>query len=183
MHYKNIFKNNNQIIYTVTTRRWVLSIEWTRTYQSIGMQMKNWWWFQLAWMVDVVIQGVWVLYRIKDKDDESLPLLAFLRQVLNVIFLKYSMEGRLSSSHLGFRSIPSDVCYDDTKHYQVRSEHRRIQNTFKHRRGSVFAYTVNSLKSLTGYTKTLHLICLKGFCTPLLMAGVRCRKITLNAAT
>ena len=123
------------------------------------------------------------LYRIKDKDDESLPLLAFLRQIVNVILLKYSMEGRLSSSHLGFRSIPSDVCYDDTKQYQVRSEHRRIQNTFKHRRGSAFAYTVNSLKSLTGYTKTLHLICLKGFCTPLLIASVRCRKITLNAAT
>ena len=48
-------------------------------------------------MVDAVIQGVWVLYRIKDIDDESLPLLAFLRQVVNVILLKYSMEGRLSS--------------------------------------------------------------------------------------
>ena len=32
-------------------------------------------------MVDVVIQGVWVLYRIdKDKGDESLPLLAFQKQ-------------------------------------------------------------------------------------------------------
>ena len=78
-------------------------------------------------MVDVVIQGAWVLYRInKDKGDESLPLLAFRKHVVNVIFLKYSKKGRLSSSHLGIRNIPSDVCYDDRKHFKVQSEHRRI---------------------------------------------------------
>ena len=73
-------------------------------------------------MIDVVLQGVWVLYRInKDEGDESLPLLAFRRDVVNAIFLKYSKEGRLSSSHVGIRNIPSDVCYDDTKYYQVQS--------------------------------------------------------------
>ena len=46
-------------------------------------------------MVDVVLQGVWVLYRInKDESDESLPLLAFKRDVVNEIYLKYSKEGR-----------------------------------------------------------------------------------------
>ena len=91
-------------------------------------------------MVDAVIQGAWVLYhKYKGKGDESLPLLAFRRHVVNVIFLKYSKEGRLSSSHLEIRNIPSDVCYDDTNHYQVQSEHRRIQNPFKHLRESVFA--------------------------------------------
>ena len=91
-------------------------------------------------MVDVVIHVVWVLYCInKDKGDESLPLPPFLRHADNVIFLKYSKKGRLSSSHLGIRNIPSDVCYDGTKHYQVQSEHRRIQNHFKHLRGSVSA--------------------------------------------
>ena len=91
-------------------------------------------------MVDVVIQGAWVLYRIyKGKGDESLLFLAFRRHVVNVIFLKYSTEGRLSSSHLGIRNIPSDVCYDDIKHYNVQSEHRPIQNPFKHLRGSAFA--------------------------------------------
>ena len=74
-------------------------------------------------MVDVVLQGVRVLYLInKDEGDESLPLLVFRRDVVNVIFLKYSKEGRLSSSHVGIRNVPSDVCYDDTKHYQVLSE-------------------------------------------------------------
>ena len=79
-------------------------------------------------MIDVVLQGVWVLYRIKkDGGDESLPLLAFRRNDVNAIFLKYSNEGRLSSSHVGIRNIPSDVCYDDPKHYQVlQSEQRRI---------------------------------------------------------
>ena len=91
-------------------------------------------------MVDVVIQGAWVLYCIfKGKGDESLPLLVFRRYFVNVTFLKYSKEGRLSSSHLGIRNIPSGVCYDDTKYYQVQSEHRRIQNLFKRLRDSVFA--------------------------------------------
>ena len=91
-------------------------------------------------MVDVVVQGVWLLHHInKDEGDEYLPLLAFRRHVVNVIFLKYSKEGRLSSIHLRIRNIQPAVCYDDTKHYKVQSEHRSIQNPFKHLRGSAFA--------------------------------------------
>ena len=91
-------------------------------------------------MIDVVIQGAGVLYHInKDKGVESLPVLTFRRHVVNVIFLKYSKEGRLSSSNLGIRNISSNVCYGGTKQYQVQSEHRRIQNPFKHLRGSVSA--------------------------------------------
>ena len=114
-------------------------------------------------MVDVAVQGLWVFHRInKDEGDESLPLLALRRDVVNAIFLKYSKEGRLSSSHLGIRNIPSDVCYDDTKHCQEQSGHRRTQSPFKHLRWSVSSLRVNSsLKSLTGYTKTLNLRCLK----------------------
>ena len=74
-------------------------------------------------MVDVVLQGVRVLYCInKDEGDESLPLLEFRRDVVNEIFLKYSEEGTLSSSHIGIQNIASDVCYDGTKHYQIQSE-------------------------------------------------------------
>ena len=65
-------------------------------------------------LIDVVLQGAWVLYRInKDEGDETLPLLAFQGHVVNAIFLKYSKEGRLSSSHVGIRNIPLDVCYGD----------------------------------------------------------------------
>ena len=91
-------------------------------------------------MVDVALQSVLVLHRTNtDEGDESLPLLAFRRDVVNAIFLKHSMESRLFSSQVGIRNIPEDVCYNDTKHYQVQSEHRRIQNPFKHLRWSVFA--------------------------------------------
>ena len=122
---KIIFKNNNQISFTFTTRTWVLSIEWTRMWPSIGIQMKKWSWLTFVWIVDVVIQSACLLYRInKDKGVDSLPLLAFWRHVVNIVFLKYSEEGRLSLSHLGIRNISLDVCYDDTKHYQVQSEHR-----------------------------------------------------------
>ena len=50
-------------------------------------------------------------------------LLAFRRDLINVIFLEYSEEGRLSSSNLGIRNIPSDVCYDE---YKKQFEYRRI---------------------------------------------------------
>ena len=66
------------------------------------------------WYPNEKIQGACVLHRIhKGKGDEPLPLLAF-------------------------RRFPSDICYDDTKHCQVQSERRRIQNPFKHLRGNVF---------------------------------------------
>ena len=75
-------------------------------------------------------------------------------------------------------------CYDDTKHYQVQSEHRRIQNPFKYLRWNVFAQTVNGLKSLTDYSKTIHLRTLSVLNTPLLKnkASVRCANRTLYAA-
>ena len=41
-------------------------------------------------MVDVVLKGVRVLYRInKDEGNESMPLLPFRKDVVNAIFLKY----------------------------------------------------------------------------------------------
>ena len=59
-------------------------------------------------MVDVAIQGMWVLNRFdKGEDNESLPLLTFQRDVVDEIFLKYSKEGRLSSNHVGIRNITS----------------------------------------------------------------------------
>ena len=80
-----------------------------------------------------------VLYRInKDEGDESLPFLAFRRHLVNTIFLKYAKEGRLFSSYVGIRNIPSNVLYDGAENYQVQSEHRRTQNLFKHLRWSDF---------------------------------------------
>ena len=89
----------------------------------IGIQMKKSWWSLVVWKVDAVLQGVWVLYHISNEDDEYLPLLSFWRDLVNAIFLKHSKEDRLSSSHVGIRNIPSDVCYNNTK-YQVQSENK-----------------------------------------------------------
>ena len=50
-------------------------------------QNEKWWWLPFVSMVDVVLQGACVLYRInKDEGDESLPLLAFQRQLLMQFF-------------------------------------------------------------------------------------------------
>ena len=56
---------------------------------------------------------------------ESLPLPA-RRDDVSAIFLKYSSKGRLSSSYVGIWNILSEICYDDIRHYQLQSEHRRI---------------------------------------------------------
>ena len=57
-------------------------------------------------MIDIVILGVRVFYRInKDEGDESLLLLAFRRDVVSAVFLKHSKEGRSPSSHVGIRNI------------------------------------------------------------------------------
>ena len=82
----------------------------------------------------------------KMKAMSLLPLLAFRRDVVKTVFLKNPREGRLSSSQVGCRNIPSDVCYDDTKHCWAQSEHRRIQKPLKHLRWNVIAKTVNGLK-------------------------------------
>ena len=60
-----------------------MSTEWTRAWPSIGIRMKKWWWFPFVWMIDAIIQGGWVLYRInKNKGDDSLPLRAFWRHTV-----------------------------------------------------------------------------------------------------
>ena len=91
--------------------------------------MRAWWVNEkmmvvpFAWIVDFVLQNAGIFYRInKDEGDESLSLLTFQRNGANAIFLKYSKEGSLSLSHVGIRNVSSDVCYADTRHYQVSSE-------------------------------------------------------------
>ena len=86
----------------------------------IGIRMKKGLLPAFVWKVDVVLQGVWVLYHIKDEGSEYLLILAFGRDAVHAIFLKYSKEGRLSSSQVRIRNILLDV-YDDTKHYQLQT--------------------------------------------------------------
>ena len=46
-------------------------------------------------------------------------LLAFRKDVVNAVFLKYSKEDRLYASHVRILNIQSAVRYDDTKHRQL----------------------------------------------------------------
>ena len=104
----------------------------------IGIRMKTWWCSPFVWKVDVVLPGARILYYVnKDGGDKSLLYLVFRRHTVNAI-LKYSNEDRLSLNHVGIWNILSNICYEDTKHYQMQSEHRRTQNPFKHLRWCVF---------------------------------------------
>ena len=83
----------------------------------IGIRMKKWWWYPV-YLNDrcCSLECVSIVLYYQNKGDESLPLLAFRRDIINAFFPEYSKEGNLSPSHIGIRNIPSDVCYDDTKH-------------------------------------------------------------------
>ena len=68
----------------------------------------------------------------------------------------------------------------------MQPEHRRTQNAFKNVRLSIFAQTVNNLKSLNGYAKETPSLMFEGVLNmPLLenKARVSCAKRTLDAAT
>ena len=97
----------------------------------IGIRMKKPRGSPSVWMVDAVLQGVWVLHRINNEDDQSLPLLACRRDVVNAIFLKYSKEDSFTSSHERIWNILLEVFYNDTKQYQVQSEKRCAKNPKK----------------------------------------------------
>ena len=146
----SVLKQSWKKIYLRTITKWIPLLqpehgfgqrnEPERGYCRIGIRMKKWWWSSFVWIVDVALQNAWERYHVKkDEGDDSLPFLVFRKHNVNEIFLKYSKTGRLSSSHVRIQNIPSDTCYDDTKYYQVQSEHRRTKNPFKHLRWSVFA--------------------------------------------
>ena len=58
----NIFKNNNQINSVVTNMGFVNRMD--QNVVKYWYPNEKWWWFPFVSMVDVVIQGALVLYRI-----------------------------------------------------------------------------------------------------------------------
>ena len=70
-------------------------------WPGIGIRMKKLWWSSCVSMVDVVIQGVWVLYRInKDKGDESLALLASSASASAVM-----TQNQVQSEHMRIQGV------------------------------------------------------------------------------
>jgi len=91
----------------------------------IGIRMKKWWWAPFAWMVDVAVQNAWILHRInRAEGDPNYSLLAFRREIVNAIFLKYSNDvvSKRRMSWVSVRNVPDDVRLDEIKHYQVPSD-------------------------------------------------------------
>ena len=60
--------------------------------------------------LELAIQSVWVLCRINEITNSG-----FLKTCSHYNFVKYLKEA-LSPSHVLIQNIPSDVCYNDTKH-------------------------------------------------------------------
>ena len=116
---ESIFKNNNQINYSVTTTTWVLSTEWSRTWSSKGLIFK---WKMVVvpacLNVHVVLQGVVVIYCInKDECNESLAPSSFLERCCQYNFSEI-LKRRQIILEPGRNSpkYPINDCYDDTKH-------------------------------------------------------------------
>ena len=73
---KEIMFRYNQINSTVTARTWVFVNRMDQNVAKcrIGTRMKKWWWSPFVWVIDFVLHGTWVFYRInRDEGDESLP--------------------------------------------------------------------------------------------------------------
>ena len=90
----------------------------------IGIRMKKWWWAPFAWMIDVAIQNAWILNRInRAEGDTNYSLLAFRREIVNSIFLKYSNDNinKRKMSWVSVKNVPDVVHLDKIKHYQVPS--------------------------------------------------------------
>ena len=76
-------------------------------------------------MVDVALQNTWILHRVNKEDsDSSYSLSAFRWEVVNALFLKYSSENpsKRNLSYIAIKDVPSDVPFNDARHYRVPSE-------------------------------------------------------------
>ena len=91
---ENIFKSNNQINSTVTTRRWALSTEWTRTRSGRGLvyEWKNDG-VPLSWMVNVVLQNAWMFMVLIKMKAMSLVSLSFWKRCYQCRFSE-TFKGR-----------------------------------------------------------------------------------------
>ena len=94
---------------------------------------------------------------------KSICLFYFFEDILSMLLFKGKQI--ISSSHVGIRNIPTDNRYLLRWHKTLPSAictqaYSEPNQAFKI---ECFVQTVNILKSLTGYPKTLHLRCLKGF--------------------
>ena len=67
----------------------------------ISIQINIWSWFPFALMAGVILQKRRVYRNNKDEGSESLSILVFVGDGVNIVFMKYSKEGRSSSSHVG----------------------------------------------------------------------------------
>ena len=86
---ESIFKSNNRINSTVTTRTWLLSIKWTRTrpvarawYMNQKMMVPP----SLSWIVDFVFQNARVLYLINKGEGDEFSLSLLFEDMLSIQF-------------------------------------------------------------------------------------------------
>ena len=84
---------------------------------KIGIPMKKWRRMLFPWMFDVILQNVWVFYRIKDQDDESVSP-SFSKTCCQCNFCEIQRK----ADHVGIPNVLSDVHYDVTKHYHAPSK-------------------------------------------------------------
>ena len=146
---ESTFKSNNQINSAVTTRTWFLSKEWIRTWPNIGLVSE---WKNGA--------GTRLF---------ELQLFFFRVHGYCIVLTKINTMRCCQCNFSGIfkgRQIITEP--NRNSKYPIRCLldaiwNQTYENLFKHLRWSVFAQVVNSLKSLTGHAKTLHLRCLKRF--------------------
>ena len=83
----------------------------------IAIKIKTWWWAFFPWIPDMVLQNVWILYRINTQtQDPNLYFLVFRREIVD-IYLKKCLS-RPSGRILPTRHrVKDEICLDRGDHF------------------------------------------------------------------
>lgn len=94
----------------------------------ISIRSKKWWWCLFTWLIDVMIQNAWTLYK---KGGHKLTQLQFRREIVQVYLGRYGTErkgsGRpsIAISSVSLNRISDDLRYDQQNHLLSNTEGKK----------------------------------------------------------
>lgn len=119
----------------------------------IGVRSKKWYWPLVTWMLDVVLQNSWILY--KKTNNSKISLLEFKREVANTYLKRYGKPpkgpGR-SASPLSSNDnrVPNELRYDRLGHFVGHNEGNKKRRC--------------ALRTCTSIIRTICVKCNVGLC-------------------
>ena len=106
------------------------------SYYRIAVRSKKWCMPFFMFMPDAAVQNAWLLYRSSSNpDNETMDLLSFRREIVNIYRMKYSSQQRshifsptditLFRGKSNDKRVPSKVRFDGIRHYPLSNPTQR----------------------------------------------------------